>query len=88
MSRKRSSKKKKKTFLKTVDDFVTSNTEEKFNILISICVEAEETFLVDQLDKYQCTNEQMIEFFASKHPAFALARFCAILKKNTLFLRR
>merc|ERR1711861_113690 len=26
----------------------------------------------------------MIEIFASKHPAFALVRFCAILKKNTL----
>ena len=52
MPRKRSSKKKKKTFLKAVDEFVTSNAEEKFNVLISICEEAKETFLVDPLDKY------------------------------------
>ena len=84
MPRKRSSKKKKKTFLKAVDDFVTSNAEEKFNVLISICEEAKDIFLVDPLDKHQCSNEQMIEIFVSKHPAFALARFCAILKKNTL----
>ena len=31
---KKQKKKKKKAFLKAVDDFVTSNTEEKFDVLI------------------------------------------------------
>ena len=81
---KKQKKKKKKAFLKAVDDFVTSNTEEKFDVLIRICEEAKERFLIELLDKYQCSNEQMIEILVSKHPAFALARFCAVLKKNTL----
>ena len=79
---KKQKKKKKKAFLKAVDDFVTSNTEEKFDVLIRICEEAKERFLIELLDKYQCSNEQMIEILVSKHPAFALARFCAVLKKK------
>ena len=80
---KKQKKKKKKAFLKAVDDFVTSNTEEKFDVLIRICEEAKERFLIELLDKYQCSNEQMIEILVSKHPAFALARFCAVLKKGS-----
>ena len=77
-------KKKKRAFLRAVDDFVTSDTVAKFEVLSRICQEAKETFLDEPLDKYQCPNEQLIDMFSETHPAFALARFCAVLKKNSL----
>ena len=53
---KKQKKKKKKAFLKAVDDFVTSNTEEKFDVLIRICEEAKERFLIELLD---CFHEEI-----------------------------
>ena len=73
-------KKKKRAFLRAVDDFVTSDAVAKFEVLSRICQEAKETFLDEPLDKYQCPNEQLIGIFSETHPAFALARFLLYLK--------
>ena len=77
-------KRKKRAFLRAIDDFVTSDAVAKFEVLCRICEEAKETFLDEPLDKYQCPNDQLIDMFSETHPAFALARFCAVLKKNSL----
>jgi hypothetical protein len=80
----RKKKKKAKTILPSVDNFVTSTTTEKFEGLGNICAEAEALFTSELLDELQCPDEDMVGMFQSLHPAFKLARFCAVFRKNTL----